>query len=78
MFLVYGEGCGILVRRPQRIGRLGLNFNVAVVETWTGDVLLVGMGKQKEAEAEENDNDRYCDNAERDKVEQGVGRKRAS
>jgi len=40
--------------------------------------LLVGMGKQKEAEAEENDNDRYCDNAERDKVEQGVGRKRAS
>jgi hypothetical protein len=48
------------------------------VETWTGDVLFVGMGKQKEAEAEENDNDRCCDNAEREqsRVSGKSGRRR--
>jgi hypothetical protein len=71
-FCLNGDGCGILVRRRQRIGRPGLNSDAAVVVTWTSDLLLVGMGKQKEAQTEENYHGWYCNNGERDNVEQGA------
>ena len=43
----------------------------AVTGIGIGDQSLVGTGKQQEAETKENDHGRYCDNAERDQVEQG-------
>jgi hypothetical protein len=64
------KGCGIFIRRRDKIGALGFDFDAAV--TGTRDQFLVGMGKQKEAETKENDHGRCCDNAERDEVEQGA------
>jgi hypothetical protein len=49
----------------------GCDFDAAI--TGIGDQFLIETGKQKEAEAKENSHGRYCDNAERDEVEQRPG-----
>ena len=68
-----GGGCGIRFRARDNIGALGFHFDAAVTSTTTGVQFLIGKdNKQKEAEAKENSHGRYCDNAERDEVEQGA------
>jgi hypothetical protein len=68
-----GGGCGIRFRARDNIGAPGFRFDAAVTSTTTGVQFLIGMdNKQKEAEAKENSHGRYCDNAERDEVEQGA------
>ena len=66
------KGCGIFIRRRDKIGTLGFDFDASVTDTGTGDQFHVGMGEKKEADAKENDRGRCCDNAERDEVEQGT------
>jgi hypothetical protein len=66
------KGCGIFIRRRDKIGTLGFDFDATVTGTGTGDQFHVGMGKKKEADAKEDDRGRCCDNAERDEVEHGA------
>ena len=63
------KGYGIFIRRRDKIGTLGFDFDASVTGTGTGDQFHVGMGEKKEADAKENDRGRRCDNAERDEVE---------